>query len=216
MSTQGFPSASLTDEGLPRWIGELSSKDLAYTVHAVRELEPARALGIIGVRPARITAGVLPSTRPDRWTSLPRAALGPTDAFAVLLAARVGSWTFVFDDSGSTNDSGEEQLTTQLLAAEGTEAISTTSTINADTDLMYSLNGELTLHTTESFLDTSGYQEVPAELRAAFEAAKAFDRDQLEPGTPDTFNERMVCAHADLRFSLDELRQLPCLIGSLG
>lgn len=208
-----LPNDSLTDEGLPRWILDLASADMQYTVHAVRDLEPARALEVVGVRPGRITTAVLPAGRADRDISLPRAAAGPTDAFAVLLAGRIGAWTFVFDDSGTTNDA-VEQLATELLAAEGGEAISTTSTINADTDLVYAVKGGLVLHTTESLLDTASFEEVPAALGPAFATAALFDRDQLEEGTPDTFNERVVCAHTGLWPSLRELRDLPCLLGT--
>ena len=92
----GFGTGALDDDGYPAWITGLDNDDNTnHTVHVVRGLAPADALQVAGARPAVITSCRLPAQRPDNGTSLPRAAIGPTDSGAVLLAGRIGPWSFV-------------------------------------------------------------------------------------------------------------------------
>src|SRR4051812_29819610 len=99
MATPGFPPGTLDDLGCPVWITDLADEDPNHTVHVVRDLDPADALLSLGVKPHQIRSCELPAHRVDSRTSLPRAEISPTDSGAVLVAGRMGIWTFIYDDS---------------------------------------------------------------------------------------------------------------------
>ncbi|MGI8312586.1 hypothetical protein [Saccharopolyspora hattusasensis] len=76
MPTPGFPPSTLDAGGGPIWISELASDDPNHAVHVVRDLEPADALEALGAKPRLFRPCELPRSKPDKWTSLPAAALG--------------------------------------------------------------------------------------------------------------------------------------------
>ena len=98
MPTPGFPAGTLSADGFPIWIDGLADEDPNHTVHVVRDLAPTDAMQVVGAKPGMITLCQLPAQRP-KWTSLPRAAIGPTDSGSVLLAGQVGAWTFAVRDA---------------------------------------------------------------------------------------------------------------------
>jgi hypothetical protein len=213
--TPSFPAGTLDDNGFPVWITDLAARDDPnHTVHVVRGLAPADALQVVGARPGVITPCQLPARQPH--TSLPRAAIGPTDSGSVLLAGQIGPWTFVYDDMGLTSfgedPDGPAQFAppAKMLSAGGREAATSTLTINADTDLAYSVDGDLLLHATEG-VDPAG-DDVPAGLRAAIDAAGNFRSADSHDGKLDCgMNMRVLCALAGLNVTLDDLRQIPLL-----
>jgi hypothetical protein len=57
---------------------------------------------------------------------------------------------------------------------------------------------------------------MPAELRAAIEAAGVADWEALEPGEVDSLiGMRAACALAGLTVTLDDIRRIPLLIAPL-
>jgi hypothetical protein len=214
MPTPGFPAETLDEEGTPVWITDLASEDANHTVHVVRDLSPQEALLALGAKPELITSCELPAERPDAWTSLARAAIegGPAaeDPGAVLLAGRLGDWTFVYDDGGLTGFGPDEAPPARLLSVTGKEAATSTFTINADTTLDYAVDGELLFVAVEE-LDLAGEEEeIPDVLREAVEAAGIFEQEDLEEGEPDgSINLRVLCALAGLTCTLDDLRRIP-------
>ena len=98
MPTPGFPAGTLSADGFPIWIHGLADEDPNHTVHVVRDLAPTDAMQVVDAKPGMITLCQLPAQRP-KWTSLPRAAIGPTDSGCVLLAGQVGAWTFAVQDA---------------------------------------------------------------------------------------------------------------------
>ncbi|MEU1497846.1 DUF6461 domain-containing protein [Streptomyces sp. NPDC005732] len=213
MPTPGFPPDTLSSEGLPVWIGELADEVMNHSLHVVRGLEPAQALRALGVEPRSIETCELPAAKPDERTSLPRAALGNApEGAAGLLAGRVGEWTFVYDDSGYTFDGSAE-----ALSAGGRTAVTSVYTLNGDASLDYAVDGEIV---EEIFIDDLSLEEdlpgLPAELRAAFEAAGTADREDLEPGEADSLIAmRATCALAGLALTLDAVRRVPLLVAPL-
>ncbi|MDH6117280.1 DUF6461 domain-containing protein [Kitasatospora sp. GAS204B] len=211
MPTPGFPADTLDEDGTPVWITDLASEHPNHTVHVVRDLSPQDALLALGAKPALITSCELPAERPDEWTSLARAAIGPTDSGAVLLAGRVGDWTFVYDDGGLTGFTLDGDTPATLLSATGREAATSTFSINADTNLEYAVDGESLFAVYEELDPTADEEEeIPAALRDAVEAAGTFDQEDLDEGEPDgAINLRVLCALAGLRCTLDDLRRIP-------
>ncbi|GGU57564.1 hypothetical protein [Streptomyces daghestanicus] len=58
---------------------------------------------------------------------------------------------------------------------------------------------------------------MPAELRAAFEAAGTVEEEGIEPGEADsTIAMRAVCALAGLPLTLSALRQVPLVVLPFG
>jgi hypothetical protein len=210
MPTPAFPPNTLDPEGEPTWLVELASEDPNHTLHVVKNLEPAEALERLGANPRLFRPCELPATRPNAHTSLPGAALdiGPGNS-AALLAGRLGEWTFVYDDAGYTFP--EEH--TIPLSADGRTAASSLYTINADASLSYAVNGEQLTYINVDDLDLEeDVPDMPAELRAAFDAAGVVDIEGAEPGEADyTIAMRVVCALAGLTFTLDDLRRIPLL-----
>ena len=218
MPTPGFPAGTLSADGFPIWIDGLADEDPNHTVHVVRDLAPTDAMQVVGAKlgtkPGMITPCQLPAQRPPAGTSLPRAAIGPTDSVvSVLLAGQVGAWTFVYDDLGLTayvEDPEEPSGSTppaKMLSAGGREAATSTWTINADTHLAYAVNGKLLLETGDDV--DPAKDDIPAGLRAAIEAAGNFESedDDLDSG----INMRVLCALAGLNITLEDLRKIPLL-----
>ena len=214
MPTPGFPPSTLDSEGTPIWITELADDDPNHCVHVARGIEPAQALEALGVKPELIQSCELPDKRPDRF-SLPHSVLGnDPGACATLLAGRVGEWTFVYDDGGFTCDNEA----TEALSADGRTAATSTYTINADASLQYAVDGTTVEWVTVDDLHLDeDLPHMPAELRAAFEAAGVVeweDEDmEMEPGEADYHvTMRAVCALAGLTLTLNDLRQIPLLV----
>jgi hypothetical protein len=204
MTVPGFAADALDENGLPVWVSGLASENFNHTLHVVRGLDPAAALLALGARAPMIQPCTLAAERPDEWTSLARASIAPTDSGAVLLAGRVGKWTFVYDDAGMTGDDSAA-----ILSKDGREAASTTETINADVSLTYAVDGQVFVSTGDSVELGS---EIPDGLGPAIEAAGIFERDYLDEGEPDgSVNTRVVCLLAGLTGTLDDLRQIPLL-----
>lgn len=214
MAVPGFPPNTLDDEGTPLWISGLVDEDPNYSVHVVRGLDPADALEALGAKPRLFRPWQLPDTL-DEWTWLSAAPLGvDLDEYStLLLAGRVGEWTFVYDDFGAT--AHDE---TPLLAAQGRVAATSMLSINADASLTYFVDGEelAWINVDDLELDRD-LPAMPGELRAAFEAAGTFDLDYLEPGEADySIGMRVVSALADLRCTLADLRGIPLVVAPFG
>jgi hypothetical protein len=214
MPTPGFPPHTLDPNGDPIWLSQLACEDPNHALHVVRGLEPAAALEVLGAKPHLVVPCELPAERPDEWSSLPGAALGITPGHAAaLLAGRIGDWTFVYDDSGHTDQDGAS-----VLSVGGRTAASSYYSINADASLTYSVDGAEGLWINVDDLDlTTDLDRMPPELRSAFEAAGVVEADYLEPGEPDySITMRAACALAGLVVTLDELRRVPLLAVPLG
>jgi hypothetical protein len=180
------------------------------TVHAIRGLAPPYALQAVGAGLDMIRPCQLPVGPPGKgtWTSLPRAAIGPTDSAAVLLAGQIGAWTFVYDDAGMTHGRGDESPA-RLLSVGGREAATCTEGITLSESLAYAVNGALLLDVSQQPLGSAD-GSLPAGLRAAVEAAGMFrpgQHDELDRG----IYMRVLCALVGLSIALDELRAIPLL-----
>ncbi|MFG2196879.1 DUF6461 domain-containing protein [Streptomyces sp. NPDC048639] len=214
MPTPGFPPNTLDDEGTPLWISELADEDPHHSVHVVRDLEPAAALEMLGANPTLFRSCELPDARTDGGASLPAAVLGiEPGTHAALLAGRIGAWTFVYDDSLFT-----EHDHTEPLSANGRAAATSTYSINADANFAYAVDGEMLAHINVDDLDLEkDLPDMPAELRAAFEAAGTVEHDYLDPGDPDyDIGMRAICALAGLHCTLEDLRRIPLLVTPFG
>ena len=69
----------------------------------------------------------------------------------MLLAGRIGIWTFIYDDSGLTSFGADFAPPAKVLSANGREAATSTYTINADTSLAYAVDGEVLFHIGDEF-----------------------------------------------------------------
>ncbi|MGW7754555.1 DUF6461 domain-containing protein [Streptomyces violaceusniger] len=191
---------------------DLAAGDPNHILHVVRGIEPAEALG---AKPGLIQSCDLPDSKPDEWTSLLCAALGiEPGTYAALLAERIGEWTFIYDDSGFTYDGAA----TEALSVDGRTAATSVHTINGDASLTYAVDGEQVqrVNVDDLFLgeDLPG---MPAELRAAFEAAGTVEMEGFEPGEADSLIAmRAACALASLVLTLSDIRRLPLLIVPIG
>jgi hypothetical protein len=224
MPTPGFPAHTLNDEGDPIWIAELADEAEHHLLHVVRGLEPADALAALGADPQLFRPCELPGDRTGKDVSLPAAALGVArGGSAVLMAGRIGEWTFVYDDCAATYDEG----VTAALSADGRTAASSMMSINADASLTYAVDGVEIAWVNVDDLDLDAdLPGMPAELRAAFEAAgvveleyedDADDEDEDEDDGPDyAITMRAACALAGLACTLDELRRIPLLATTFG
>ncbi|WP_399895626.1 hypothetical protein ACGH7X_39775 [Streptomyces sp. BBFR51] len=210
MPTPGFPPDTLTSEGLPAWIDDLACGDPNHILHVARGIEPAKALEALGAEPELIRSVELPDSKPDEWSSLPGAALGvEPGTSAVLLAGRVGEWTFVYDDAGETYD----DEATSALSRDGRTAATSVYTINGDASFTYAVDSRLVASIdVENLLLEEDLPGMPAELRAAFEAAGIADWEDLEPGEVDSLiGMRTACALAGLTLTLSDIRRVPLL-----
>ncbi|WP_247706380.1 hypothetical protein [Streptomyces liliiviolaceus] len=213
-STPGFPLNTLNSQGTPIWLSELASDDPHHTLHVVRGLEPAQALEALGANPQLFQPCELPAAKPDRWSSLPGAALGiEPGTSAALLAGRIGAWTFVYDDSGFTDHDD-----TMSLSADGRAAATSMFSINADASLTYTVDGTQLAWIDVDDLDLKrDLPGMPDELRAAFRAAGTVAHDYLKPGQPDyDICMRAICALAGLSCTVEDLRRIPLLVTPFG
>jgi hypothetical protein len=210
MPTPGFPPCTLDSEGTPMWITDLADDVPNHILHVARGIEPAEALEVLGAKPSLIQSCELPESKPDEWTSLPAAALGiEPGSSAALLAGRIGEWTFVYDDSGFTCD----DEATKALSADGRAAATSVFTINADASLLYAVGGEQVKLVDVDYLDLEAdLPGMPAELRAAFEAAGTVPAADFDGGIV----MRAACALAGLPLTLEEIRRIPLLVVPLG
>ncbi|WP_327113405.1 DUF6461 domain-containing protein [Streptomyces sp. NBC_01341] len=216
MPTPGFPPSTLDSEGTPIWITDLATGDPGHVLHVARGIEPAEALEVLGAKPGLIQSCELPDSKPDEWTSLPCAALGiEPGTSAALLAGRVGEWTFVYDDSGFTCD---DDAATKALSADGRTAATSAYTINADASLIYAVGGEQVEWVDVDDLNLEeDLPGMPAELRAAFEAAGNVPTEDFEPGQADgIIVMRAACALAGLALTLEDIRRIPLLVVPFG
>lgn len=214
MPAPGFPPNTLDSSGDPIWISELASDVPHHTLHVVSGLEPAEALETLGTKPRLFQPCELPDRKPAEWMSLPAAALGiESETTAALLAGRIGEWTFVYDDSMETDHEN-----TQSLSVNGRSAATSTFSINSDASLTYAVNGERLAWIDVDSLDLEAdLPGMPADLRAAFEAAGIFGLDDdAEPGEPDyAICMRAICALAGLTCTVSDLRRIPLLVTAL-
>ncbi|MFE5564707.1 hypothetical protein ACFQ68_06915 [Amycolatopsis japonica] len=212
MATPGFSSHLLDGTGLPIWISELAGyPDRGDCLHVVRGLAPAAALEISGAGSALVRPCELPRSKQGHNVSLPASSLSTeSDHEGTLLAGCIGSWTFVYDDMGLAND----EWKTQELSANGRIAATAEFSINAVARLSFAIAGqEIFECSLDNLVLDTDLPGMPPELVAAFEDAGTFELDYLDPGEPD-FNifARVLCALADLRCTLDDLRRTPLLI----
>lgn len=214
MPTPGFPPSTLDSQGTPIWISDLAAGDPNHILHVVRGIEPAEALEALGAKPGLIQPCELPDGKPDEWTSLPCAALGiEPGTSAALVSGRIGEWTFVYDDSGFTYD----DAATKALSAGGRTAATSVYTINGDASLTYAVDGEQVEWVNVDDLLEEDLPGMPAELRAAFEAAGTVEMEDFEPGEADgLIAMRAICALAALTCTLSDVRRVPLLVVPLG
>ncbi|MFD9053589.1 DUF6461 domain-containing protein [Streptomyces zaomyceticus] len=215
MPTPGFPPSTLNTEGTPIWITDLAAGDPNHILHVVRGIEPAEALEVLGAKQSLIQACELPDSTPDERTSLPAAALGiEPGTSAALLAGRIGEWTFVYDDSGFTYD----DAATKALSADGRMAATSVYTINGDASLTYAVDGEQVQWVNiDDLVLEADLPSMPAELRAAFEAAGTIELEGFESGEADRqIAMRAACSLASLALTLSVLRRVPLLVVPLG
>jgi hypothetical protein len=217
------PARAPDDNRYPAWVAGLQCEEPNHTVLVVRDLGPENALRLLGVPPDQIRPCELPAERPDKSTSLPRAAFGTQDAAgAVLLAGRMGDWTFIYDDGGITPLRARHgPHPAAVLSADGRESVTSTRTINAATDLAYAAGGELLCHYTDGgggLDEAARSEEIPAGLRAAAAAAGVpGSGEPAQAGQGAAANMRVLCAKAGLlECTLDDLRQIPLLVAPLG
>lgn len=214
MSTPGFDPETVDEIGCPVWINELAPDDPNHLVHVVRDLEPARALELLGADRQSISSCELPAERPDEHTSLPGAAIAALNPMAVLLAGRVGDWTFVYDDLGYTlgflKTADPALETAQVLSGEGAAAATGYVTITGQAGFVYAVGGELLTNASAVFELSDLPEDARAEARAAFESAGSCD-----PEFDDYLGIRAVCALAGLPCGLEAIRELPLLVAPL-
>jgi len=222
MPAPGFGPNTLGEDGCPVWIGELANDDPNHLVHAVRGLEPADALALLGADPQSITACELPARRPDQWTSLPRAAISPLDPLAVLLAGRTGDWTFIYDDLGLTlffdqpGSPPPPPETAQVLSSNGEVAATAYYTVTGHAGFAYAVNGEVLAYVGDGEVlpgSADPADDRLAGVSAAFESAGIFSTDSGE--LDDYASMRAICALAGLPRTMADLRQIPLLVAPL-
>ncbi|WP_367129254.1 hypothetical protein [Saccharothrix sp. HUAS TT1] len=135
---------------------------------------------------------------------------------AALLAGRLGTWTFVYDDSGFTFDGA-----TTALSAGSRSAATCAYLANGNATVAYAVDGEEVFWANVIDLDLeTDLRDMPVDLRAAFEAAgtaELADAEPGEPGEPDfAVGLRAVCALAGLTCVLDDVRRTPLLVTAFG
>jgi hypothetical protein len=215
MQGYSFGPETVDEEGCPRWITEIASENPNHLVHVVRDVEPARALALLGADPQSIRPCELPDERPDEWTSLAKAAIFPNAPETVLVAGRVEGWTFVYDDLGSTlflwHLPERPPLNgTETLSAEGAVAATSHRDINGNSGFQYAVGGQ-TMVWAEALDEVRELgEEAPPEIQVAVGVAGASESDEDHGG-----NMRMICALAGLPFTMEELRRIPLLVGEL-
>jgi hypothetical protein len=142
-------------------------------------------------------------------------AIAPLYPIVVLIAGRIGEWTFIYDDLGETGclwhlEQEPPVDTTAALSATGTVAATGSVAITGPIGFAYAVDGQLLVsHSDTGFeFDSADLDDdLPAQVRAAAEAAGTIDTD-----LDDGITMRMICALAGLPRTLDELRDTPLLI----
>lgn len=213
MPTPGFEPDTLDESGCPVWISDLAVDDPNHLVQVVRDLEPEEALELLGAERQAIAPCELPPKRPDAWTSLPRAAIGPVNPTAVLLAGRVGDWTFVYDDLGLTLNLWQPEErpleAAQVLSGKGKTAATSYVTITGHAGFVYAADGDV-MTNQELFGPDELDEDTPAEIRAVLEQAGTFETD-----FDDYLGMRAICLLAELPRTLQDLRRIPLLVAPL-
>ena len=213
-----FDPRTLDEAGCPAWISALAGEehDPNHLVHVVRDLEPADALELLGVDRQAIRPCELPTRNPGELTPLARAAIHPLNPTVVLMAARIGDWTFIYDDLGETLclwhlPDRPPMDATEALSIKGKVAATGNIAITGQVGFTYAVNGKILVQETEDVPSSTELGEnTPAKVRAAVKAAGIFDS-----GDDYGVSMRMICALAGLPRTLDELRQIPLLVAPL-
>ncbi|WP_216893023.1 hypothetical protein [Nocardia alni] len=210
-----FAPDQLDETGCPAWITEFAGTeyDANHMVHVVRDIYPAEALELLGADPEEIRPCVLPTRDPGEKTSLARAAIHPLNPIVVLIAARIGEWTFIYDDLGETGclwhlEQQPPVDSTAALSTKGGVAATAAVSITGHIGFTYAVDGDIKVwHSDRGFEATDLENDAPAEVRAAAEAAGTI---QAEPD--DGITMRMICALTGLPRTMNELREIPLLI----
>lgn len=208
-----FPD-QLDETGCPTWLSALAGQehDPNHLVHIVRDLEPADALAVLGVDRQEIRPCALPARKPGDRTSMARAAIDPLNPIVVLIAGRVGEWTFIYDDLGETGylwhlDQRPPVQAVSALSSAGGAAATSVVSITGHVNFDYAVDGETLCYHSRDDSDLDDPARVPAEVRAAVEAAGT-----VEAEYDDGITMRIICALGGLPRTLDELREVPLLI----
>jgi|GEM_PF-3510044 len=213
-----FAPDHLDETGSPAWINALGGEeyDPNHLVHVVRDLEPADALELLGVDRQAIRPCVLPTRSLGDQTSLARAAIDPLNPIVVLIAARIGEWTFIYDDLGETGylwhlEQRPPLVATEALSAKGGIAATSHVAMTGHIDFIYAVDGNIqACHSDNGFAPTDLEDDAPAEVRAATEAAGTVDVEH-----DDGITMRIICALTGLPRTLAELREIPLVIAPL-
>lgn len=189
MTAPEFPAGTLDSDGCPAWISELGAGDPHQLVHLVRDLRPLDALEVLGAKLRHVRPCTLPRERADEHTSLPGTALGESDRSAVLLAGRIGGWTFVFDDAGMTSEvsdaDGSLVIPAVALSRVGGAALGLAHNFTGPSrGLVFAEHGAEVLWTNSDDLDTVA-PEFEGRLKDAVEAAGIVEQDYLDPDERD-------------------------------
>jgi len=171
---------------------------------------------MLGVDPTEIRPAELPTRQPGDLTSLARAAIHPLDPVVVLIAARTGDWTLIYDDLGETSfqwlrPERPPLNTTATLSGMGKVAATSSIAVTGQAEFTYAVDGEILVMSGDPvFSATDLDKDAPPEVRLAIEAAGTF-----EAGEDIGLGMRTICALAGLPRTLDQLRQLPLLLAPL-
>lgn len=189
MTAPQFPPDTLDSAGGPAWLSELGAGDPHQLVHLVRDLQPLEALEVLGAKLEHLRPCTLPRERADEYTSLPRTALGDAECGAVLLAGRIGDWTFVFDDAGMTSEvldvNGALVTPAVALSRTGGAALSLANIFGGPScGLDFAEHGDEVLWTNSDELDGIA-PDLEGRLKDALDAAGIVEQDYLDPGERD-------------------------------
>ncbi|WP_157117238.1 hypothetical protein [Nocardia vaccinii] len=207
-----FSPDQLDENGCPTWVTALAGEeyDPNHLVHIVRDLDPADALALLGVDRQDIRPCELPARSPGDRASLARAAIEPLNPTVVLIAGRVGEWTFIYDDLGETSclwHLEQRPEAVSALSTAGAAAAISSVAITGHINFGYAIDGETLFFHSRDESDLDDLAEVPAEVRAAVEAAGTVGAE-FDDGT----TMRIICALGGLPRTLAELREIPLLI----
>ncbi|WP_243788485.1 hypothetical protein [Saccharopolyspora gloriosae] len=189
MTAPEFPAGALDSGGCPAWISDLGAEDPHQTVHLVRDLRPLDALEVLGAKLKHVRPCTLPAERADEHTSLPRTAFGEADCSSVLLAGRIGDWTFVFDDAGMATEvwdaaGGLESAAVALSRGGGAALSLAHDSAGPSCGLEFAEHGAQVLWTNSDDLDAIA-PDLEGRLKDAVDAAGIVEQDYLDPGERD-------------------------------
>ncbi|WP_156959542.1 hypothetical protein [Nocardia sp. BMG51109] len=208
-----FSPEQLDETGSPAWINALGGEeyDPNHLIHVVRDLEPADALEVLGVDRQAIGPCVLPTRNPDDRTSLARLAIAPLNPTVVLIAARIGDWTLIYDDLGETGylwhlEQRPPVEAAEALSAKGTVAATSNVAMTGHIGFTYAVDGNILFWRSHDEFDPD-LDDAPAEARAATESAGTIDAE-----FDDGVTMRTICALTGLPRTLAELREIPLMI----